>query len=103
MNTSIYAARVELMLAELRLPTIRLMWKKLAEQSDKEGWPAARFLAALAEHEMAVVAADRQPTRQSRKQRHQKTDRRSTSIKALARTTASVNHRIARPPPSHPD
>jgi DNA replication protein DnaC len=29
------------------------MWKKLAEQSDKEGWPAARFLAALAEHEVA--------------------------------------------------
>ncbi len=29
------------------------MWSKLAEQADKEGWPAARFLAALAEHEMA--------------------------------------------------
>jgi DNA replication protein DnaC len=27
--------------------------KKLAEQSDKEGWTAARFLAALAEHEVA--------------------------------------------------
>ena len=26
---------------------------RLAEQSDKEGWPAARFLAALAEHEIA--------------------------------------------------
>jgi DNA replication protein DnaC len=26
---------------------------KFAEQSDKEGWPAARFLAALAEHEIA--------------------------------------------------
>jgi IstB-like ATP binding protein len=37
----------------LRLPGIKLMWAKLAEQSDKEGWPAARFLAALAEHEMA--------------------------------------------------
>src|SRR6202051_1730516 len=34
-------------------PTFKLMWAKLAEQSDKEGWPAARFLAALAEHEMA--------------------------------------------------
>src|SRR6516165_10524968 len=32
---------------------IKLMWIKLAEQSDKEGWPAARFLAALAEHEIA--------------------------------------------------
>src|SRR5207244_13272821 len=32
---------------------IKLMWTKFAEQSDKEGWPAARFLAALAEHEIA--------------------------------------------------
>ena len=47
------AARVELLLADLRLPAIKLMWAKLAAQSDKEGWPAARFLAALAEHEMA--------------------------------------------------
>jgi DNA replication protein DnaC len=47
------AARVELLLAELRLPAIKLMWTKLAEQADKEGWPAARFLAALAEHEIA--------------------------------------------------
>jgi DNA replication protein DnaC len=47
------AARVELLLADLRLPAIKLMWSKLAEQSDKEGWPAARFLAALAEHEVA--------------------------------------------------
>ena len=47
------AARVELLLADLRLPAIKLMWAKLAEQSDKEGWPAARFLAALAEHEIA--------------------------------------------------
>ena len=29
------------------------MGHKFAEQSDKEGWPAARFLAALAEHEIA--------------------------------------------------
>jgi len=35
------------------LPTFKLMWAQLAGQSDKEGWPAARFLAALAEHEMA--------------------------------------------------
>jgi len=44
------AARIELLLTELRLPAIKLMWNKFAEQSDKEGWPAARFLAALAEH-----------------------------------------------------
>src|SRR5579862_700585 len=59
MNTSIDAARVELMLAELRLPTIRLIWKKLAAQADKEGWPAARFLAALAEHELAECSRRR--------------------------------------------
>ena len=47
------AARIELLLADLRLPAIKLIWAKLAEQSDKEGWPAARFLAALAEHEIA--------------------------------------------------
>jgi DNA replication protein DnaC len=50
---SIDAARLELLLTDLRLPAVKLMWKKLAEQSDKEGWPAARFLAALAEHEVA--------------------------------------------------
>ena len=45
-------ARVELMLSELRLPAIKAIWSTLAEQADKEGWPAARFLAALAEQEM---------------------------------------------------
>jgi len=52
-TNTVDAARVELLLSELRLPGIKLMWAKLAEQSDKEGWPAARFLATLAEHEMA--------------------------------------------------
>jgi hypothetical protein len=52
-KTSVDAARVELLLGELRLPGVKLIWAKIAEQSDKEGWPAARFLAALAEHEMA--------------------------------------------------
>ena len=46
-------ARVELLLAELRLPAVKQVWAALAAQADKEGWPAARFLAALAEHEMA--------------------------------------------------
>src|SRR5208282_982165 len=46
-------ARVELFLSDLRLPAIKQVWAQLAEQSDKEGWPAARFLAALAEHEIA--------------------------------------------------
>ena len=47
------AARIELLLAELRLPAVKAMWAKFAAQSDKEGWPAARFLAVLAEHEIA--------------------------------------------------
>ena len=52
-NNTIDAARVELLLSELRLPAIKLMWSALAARADKEGWPAARFLAALAEHEIA--------------------------------------------------
>ena len=47
------AARVELMLGELRLPGIKMVWAELAARADKEGWPAARFLAALAEFEIA--------------------------------------------------
>src|SRR6202023_2070157 len=46
------AARIDLLLGELRLPGIKLIWTALAETADKEGWPAARFLAALAEQEM---------------------------------------------------
>jgi hypothetical protein len=53
------AARVELLLAELRLPALKLVWADLAAQADKEGWPAARFLAALAEHEVAERARRR--------------------------------------------
>src|SRR3954471_15162607 len=47
------AAKLSLLLNELRLPTIKLMWPQFAEQADKEGWPAARFLAAITEHELA--------------------------------------------------
>ena len=57
--TSIDAARVELLLNELRLPGVKAIWPKIAAQSDKEGWPAARFLAALAEHESADRARRR--------------------------------------------
>lgn len=46
------AARVELLLNELRLPALKRCWAEFAAQSDKEGWPAARFLAAIAEYEM---------------------------------------------------
>jgi DNA replication protein DnaC len=47
------AARVELLLSELHLPGVKQVWVALAAQADKEGWPAARFLAALTEHEVA--------------------------------------------------
>jgi DNA replication protein DnaC len=47
------AARLALVLTELRLPGIKTMWPQFAERADKEGWPAARFLTALAEHELA--------------------------------------------------
>ena len=46
-------ARLNLLLDELRLPAIKLLWPQFAEQSDKEGWPASRFLAVIAEHEIA--------------------------------------------------
>jgi DNA replication protein DnaC len=46
-------ARLGLLLTELRLPTLKLVWPQFAAQADKEGWPAARFLATLAEHELA--------------------------------------------------
>lgn len=47
------AARLELLLGQLRLPGVRAAWPRIATLSDKEGWPAARFLAALLEHECA--------------------------------------------------
>jgi hypothetical protein len=43
-NNTIDAARVELLLSELRLPAIKLMWAALAARADKEGWPAARLI-----------------------------------------------------------
>lgn len=45
--------RLTLMLNELRLPAMKQMWNDFATRSDKEGWPAARYLAALTEHELA--------------------------------------------------
>src|SRR5438270_13072534 len=45
--------RLPLLLHELRLPAIARLWPEFAERADKEGWPAARFLSALAELEIA--------------------------------------------------
>ena len=52
-------ARLGLLLGDLRLPAIKSIWPRFAERADKEGWPAARFLAALAEHEVAERARRR--------------------------------------------
>ncbi len=52
MTNKIDVARTDLLLGELRLPGVRLVWKDLAATADKESWPAARFLAALAEQEL---------------------------------------------------
>jgi DNA replication protein DnaC len=46
-------ARLGILLNELRLPAIKTLWPQFTEQADKEGWPAARFLTAIAEHELA--------------------------------------------------
>ena len=53
MTVNIDSARLTLMLNDLRLPAIKQGWPTFAERADKEGWPAARFLAAVAEHEVA--------------------------------------------------
>jgi DNA replication protein DnaC len=55
MNTTqmVDVGRIAILLTELRLPTIKVVWPRFAEQADKEGWPAARFLSIIAEHEIA--------------------------------------------------
>ena len=53
MTVNVDSARLTLMLNDLRLPAIKQGWPGFAERADKEGWPAARFLAAVAEHEVA--------------------------------------------------
>ena len=59
MNHPIDAAALNLMLSELRLPTIKSLWPQFTAQADREGWPTARLLAALTEHEIAERARRR--------------------------------------------
>jgi DNA replication protein DnaC len=47
------------MLTALRLPSFQRHWQALADRADTEGWPASRFLAALAELELAERDARR--------------------------------------------
>lgn len=56
---TIDAARLTLSFNALRLPTIKAVWPQFTEQADREGWPAARLLAALAELEIAERARRR--------------------------------------------
>ena len=56
-------ARLPLLCTELRLPSVGNLWPAITEQADRDGWPAARTLAALFEHEVAERA-------QRRTQRH---------------------------------
>jgi len=51
-RTAADAARLPLMLGELRLPTMKRLWADLAEQSNREGWTAERFLGTLLEQEV---------------------------------------------------
>lgn len=47
------AARLPVMLSTLRLPSIGRHWQGFADRADREGWGAARYLAALCDHELA--------------------------------------------------
>jgi DNA replication protein DnaC len=53
------AARLPILLTELRLPTIKRMWESLSVQSDREGWRAERLLSTLLDLEMAERAQRR--------------------------------------------
>jgi hypothetical protein len=67
-------ARLGIMLNALRLPTIKPLWPRFAGAADREGWPAARFLAAIAEHgwQSAPIAGSDvlSPKRICRRARH---------------------------------
>ena len=52
-HQAIDAQRLGLILNDLRLPAIKLNWPEFTDRADKEGWPGARLIAALAEHEIA--------------------------------------------------
>ena len=53
------AARVELFLGDLRLPAIKQVWATLAEQSDKEGWPAAHNSVLTGSNKIIAAELDR--------------------------------------------
>ena len=44
--------QLDLLLKQLRLPAMRTLWRSFTERAGREGWPAARLLAALASQEV---------------------------------------------------
>jgi len=53
LDTGEFSAALPIMLAELRLPTVKRLWSDVAGQSNREGWPAERLLHTLFGYEMA--------------------------------------------------
>jgi IstB-like ATP binding protein len=53
------AAKLPLMLASPRRPTIGRLWQEIGTRADAGGWGSARFLATLCEHEIAERTARR--------------------------------------------
>ena len=53
------AARLPILLTELRLPTIKRLWESISAQSDRESWRAERLLSTLLDLEMAERAQRR--------------------------------------------
>ncbi len=56
MSVATDAAQLPFLLTTLRLPTVARLWPSIGETADAEGWPAARTLATLLEHEVAERA-----------------------------------------------
>ena len=52
-------AEVDRMLKELRMPTMKDMWRPFADRAQREGWSHDRYLAQLAEQELADRARRR--------------------------------------------
>ena len=87
-SITVDAARLPLLLGELRLPTVAKLWQTFTERADREGWPSARLLATLAEFELAERA-------QRRVQRHL-LEARLPSGKTLDRNPPSPASRSSR-------
>jgi DNA replication protein DnaC len=58
-DKAVDAGKLSIMLTELRLPAIKGLWPDYVERADREGWPAAKLLTVLFEHELAERARRR--------------------------------------------